>query len=372
MKNLTILLLLPLVLFIVGCQSENIIEESMFPTSGVCKLVMNAKIESFDGKPTRAGEASVWKDGDCVYLSFVRDGNAVKGRAIYDADDNDWTLYYDGILTNGTYKGKAAYIEGVSDNTSNIRLSHRNSVFADEDIVCEKTSEMLMVNATLRPQTGRIRFWGEPGMDFDVSGVWCYNGLDVNECSLSKDESTLFVKINNDGYSDYVYCSFPQLSRSLSVAYGNHSFMTICEHPILDAGQSGYMSLPTETRHNGWEMTVITLPVLSSVTTSCVEDQGTVTFTAEVLSAGNGSVTDCGFVYSKIENPTISDGKVSCGNKEQFSATINDLTVGEKYYVRAYAINQVGTAYSEQTSFIAGGGRPKDDDLNRPVLVRRR
>lgn len=371
MKKYAFVLLLPVMLFMMGCQNENIIEEETQNTTGVCKLVMNASLESFDGPSTRSESNSTWNDGDCVYLVFQANGNKVKSRAIYDETNDDWTLYYDGILTNGKYSGKAVYIEGVSENVSKIALSHRNSVFIAETIECEKTTEMMSINASLMPQTGRIRFLGTPGREFEVSGIWCYKALETSDCQLSLDETEQIIRINEDGYSDYVYCGFPQLSRNLSVSYDNYIYTTVCEHPILDAAQSGYMELPTEAKHNGWNMTVITLPTLSKVTTTCVENEGTVSFSAEVLSAGNGNLRECGFVYSKNENPTISDGKVACDDKEKLSATINGLTVGDRYYVRAYAINQIGTAYSEQASFIAGGGRPHDGDIDRPVLAKK-
>lgn len=368
MKKYALSLLLPLMTFMMGCQNENIHEEPTDDKPGVCQLVMNASLEMFDGQLTRSGSGSTWNDGDCIYLVFQANGSKVKGRAIYDEPNNDWTLYYDGILPNGKYSGKAVYVEGVSENVSKITLSHRNSVYADGNIVCEKTSEMIKITATLKPQTGRIRFLGTPGHEFELAGVWCYKALETSDCQLSQDETEQIIRINEDGYSDYVYCSFPQLSRNLSVSYDKYVYTTVCEHPILDVAQSGYMELPTEAKHNGWNMTIITLPTLSKVTTTCVENQGTVSFSSEVLSAGNGTLCECGFVYSKNENPTISDGKVACDDKEKLSATINGLTVGDRYYVRAYAINQIGTAYSEQTSFIAGGGRPQDGDIDRPVL----
>lgn len=371
MKKLSIILFLPLMMFATACQNDSVIDEKVEQNTGVCKLKINANIESFDAPATRANGSSSWRNGDCVYLSFQQEGNKVKGRALYDESSNDWTLYYDGILTNGIYKGKAVHITEVSSNTTNVKFSHLNNVYADDEIVCEKTTEMMIVNATLRPQTGRVRFLGEPGNKFNLSGVWHYNVLNANDCSLCKDESTLNIKINNDGYSDYVYCSFPQLSRTLTISYDNYIYTTICEHPILDIAQSGYMELPTEAKHNGWNMTVLSLPTLSNVVSTSVEGEGTVTLTAQVLTTGNGTISECGFVYSVIDNPTVNDVKILCDDKQNLSTTINGLTVGERYYVRAYAINEVGIAYSEESSFIAGGGRPNDEDIDRPELVKK-
>ncbi len=53
-----------------------------------------------------------------------------------------------------------------------------------------------------------------------------------------------------------------------------------------------------------------------------------------------------GFVYSKNNNPTIADTKVSVGKGVgEFNATIQNLEPLTTYYVRAFATNSYGTAY---------------------------
>ena len=108
-------------------------------------------------------------------------------------------------------------------------------------------------------------------------------------------------------------------------------------------------------------------PSLSSVTINSQED-GIATFKAVVTSAGNGTISESGFVYSTTEMPTLANSKLVSSDKESLTATTEKLTIGTRYYVRAYATNEKGTSYGKQASFIAGGGRPDDDDLNRPIL----
>ena len=72
----------------------------------------------------------------------------------------------------------------------------------------------------------------------------------------------------------------------------------------------------------------------------------------EVTDDGNGVVTERGVVYSTNPNPTIENNKVVCGSgKGAFSCNLTDLQDGSTYYVRAYAVNQKGTAYGEEKSF---------------------
>ena len=72
----------------------------------------------------------------------------------------------------------------------------------------------------------------------------------------------------------------------------------------------------------------------------------------EVTNDGNGVVTERGVVYSTTPNPTTSNSKVVSGSgKGSFTCNLNDLQVVTTYYVRAYAVNEKGTAYGEEKSF---------------------
>ena len=72
----------------------------------------------------------------------------------------------------------------------------------------------------------------------------------------------------------------------------------------------------------------------------------------EVTNDGNGEVAERGVVYSTTSNPTTSNSKVVSGSgKGSFTCILNDLQESTTYYVRAYAVNEKGTAYGEETSF---------------------
>ena len=71
-----------------------------------------------------------------------------------------------------------------------------------------------------------------------------------------------------------------------------------------------------------------------------------------VISHGNHPIIAQGVCWSKNRNPTIADNKTSnYTGLGLYTSCINNLTSQTTYYVRAYATNQVGTGYSEQTSF---------------------
>lgn len=75
---------------------------------------------------------------------------------------------------------------------------------------------------------------------------------------------------------------------------------------------------------------------------------GSARFTGTILSAGDPTYTEKGFIYGLNENLLFGDNNVVVdGNDEgAFSATVEGLSPGLRYYVKAYAINRAGVAYS--------------------------
>lgn len=71
-----------------------------------------------------------------------------------------------------------------------------------------------------------------------------------------------------------------------------------------------------------------------------------------VTNDGGAEVTERGIVYATTQNPTTADSKVSNGSGlGEFTYNLTDLQDGTTYYIRAYAINEKGTAYGEEVSF---------------------
>ena len=89
----------------------------------------------------------------------------------------------------------------------------------------------------------------------------------------------------------------------------------------------------------------ITTAVPTNVTCYSMVMGGNVTFD------GNATVTERGVCYSTSQNPTTSSPKLSMGSGTgTFSNTVSGLSSNTTYYLRAYAINNQGTAYGTQVS----------------------
>jgi uncharacterized protein (TIGR02145 family) len=72
----------------------------------------------------------------------------------------------------------------------------------------------------------------------------------------------------------------------------------------------------------------------------------------EVTSEGSSTVTAKGVCWSTDHIPTISDSKISDGTgKGSFTSTLTGLKANTKYYVRAYATNNAGTAFGSVETF---------------------
>ena len=93
---------------------------------------------------------------------------------------------------------------------------------------------------------------------------------------------------------------------------------------------------------------------MPTVTTSAVTQITETTAVAggNVTADGGASVTERGVVYSTTANPTTASGKVVNGSGTgSFTCNLTGLQASTTYYVRAYAINEKGTAYGEQVTF---------------------
>ena len=97
--------------------------------------------------------------------------------------------------------------------------------------------------------------------------------------------------------------------------------------------------------------TAITVPTVTTASATNISSNSA-TVGGEVTDDGNGVVAERGVVYSTTPNPTVENNKVVCGSsKGAFTCNLTDLQDGVTYYVRAYAVNEKGTAYGEEKSF---------------------
>ncbi|NSW93969.1 MAG: fibrobacter succinogenes major paralogous domain-containing protein [Bacteroidales bacterium] len=94
------------------------------------------------------------------------------------------------------------------------------------------------------------------------------------------------------------------------------------------------------------ELAVVSTSQVNMITTNSAVSGG------NVLSDGGSSVTARGVCWSTNSTPTVSDSHTTDGSGTgSFSSSITGLNPNTTYYVRAYAVNSVGTAYGSVISF---------------------
>ena len=94
-----------------------------------------------------------------------------------------------------------------------------------------------------------------------------------------------------------------------------------------------------------------TVPELTTVAVTAVTLNSAVSG-GTIVADGGEDITAKGVCWSTSVNPTIADTKTSDGTgSASFTSNIVGLSEGTTYYVRAYATNEVGTAYGNELTF---------------------
>ncbi|MDI6401167.1 FISUMP domain-containing protein, partial [Balneolaceae bacterium ANBcel3] len=79
----------------------------------------------------------------------------------------------------------------------------------------------------------------------------------------------------------------------------------------------------------------------------------------DITDDGGAEITGRGVCWATGENPTLDDSCEASGSGTgSYEVELSELDPDQTYYVRAYAINQAGTAYGGQESFTTRDGIP--------------
>ncbi|MBK9292325.1 MAG: fibrobacter succinogenes major paralogous domain-containing protein [Bacteroidetes bacterium] len=121
-------------------------------------------------------------------------------------------------------------------------------------------------------------------------------------------------------------------------------------HPNIwrpSRGKSAGLSVRCVRNHSGEAgVPVIETTTVTNITGTTATSGGTVT------SSGGATVTQRGVVYGTAPNPTVLDNLTFDGSGTgSFQSQLENLEPGTTYYLRAYATNNVGTAYGSELVF---------------------
>ena len=136
-------------------------------------------------------------------------------------------------------------------------------------------------------------------------------------------------------------------------AGGTQGVIVNIDRSLLESGEN-VTTIHVTSNDGNKQLTVkatnaTVLPTLNTLETTNITSS-TAVLNAEILTKGVPSYSERGFVYALESNPTLENtiaqltAKVT--EENLYSATVTGLELGEEYYVRGYAINEAGVAYS--------------------------
>lgn len=120
---------------------------------------------------------------------------------------------------------------------------------------------------------------------------------------------------------------------------------------VVTALGGGSKELTVKVKNSG------ELPIVNIIETTAI-DSVTYRIKCEVMSDGGQTVTERGVCWNTFGDPTLDDETIqnANGGSGQFTIRMEHLTIGTKYYVRAYAKSAFGVGYSQVIKFTANNG----------------
>jgi hypothetical protein len=187
------------------------------------------------------------------------------------------------------------------------------------------------------------------------------NKLDFGDLSSTQE---LYFYNNSDEIVSFSmsnipsWASFSHSSGSVP-AGGNTSLSVSVNRDAVDYGtHTQIVSVAYKGKTSGTlsltiQMQKVKLSAPTVTINAAAEDitQNGFTIQGELTATGGAVVTSYGHCWGLTQNPTVENNKTDNGSTTDigsFKSVVNELTPGTTYYVRTYATNQYGTAYSQQ------------------------
>lgn len=242
------------VISLVSCTKEEIATADANELH-TCTMTLVGDAPSYD-LVTKAGSATTWADGSTIYLRMDSVNGMTTGTAVYNATKGSWTLsYYGALYENETNLCTAIYVDNaVSVEGHVINTSAESGIYTDTQGSYLFKEGDLVVTANLSPKTGRIRFQGEAGTEMRVFGISHYSAYNNETDSYVTTPIVISTTVAQDGFTPYIYGFFtdeaePTISLWIDA---KEAFTRYCSSAVLNVGESGKMTIPLETAHNGW------------------------------------------------------------------------------------------------------------------------
>lgn len=325
-------------------------------------------------------EAVLDKNTDCAsdagyyqlnlysYPSSSLSGVTISSVAVYTVVNQEFSLAYAAKLKLAVKVGGTTYYSGEkeldpggsTETKSNSWITNPNTGLA------WTTSEIdsLVAGCSMNSKSTSIKCWNYQlwvVVTYTASAptVTTSDPTDITQTSFTANgnlTATGGATVTKLGFVYKTGSGDPTIADSFS--YGTGSFSVGAYELCLSSLSTGTTYRVRAYAENsvgigyGSTIEVTTLSYLApTVSTGSASSIGSSSFTmgGEVTLTGGQDVTRRGFCYSSTNtDPTISDSveyEDGTYTAEAYSLSIVSLNAGKKYYIKAYAVNSIGTSY---------------------------
>ena len=242
-----------------------------------------------------------------------------------DQEGNLYQVSIDSLAEGTKYYARSRAINKVNSHVSAPQI-FKTKAYELASITTDSITDITVSSAKLH---GTMLEWGTDSMPEIGFCIATHENVTIaDSCivySIEESKDSIIYSINLDNLSDNTtYYVRAYAKNNKGVSYGEELSLGTIE---------------------------IVVPQVGTTTISNIS-YTSATATSEILNDGGSAVTERGVCYSTSQNPTISDNKIeSDSSVGSFSCDFIGLVAGQKYYVRAFATNNKGTSYGEETSF---------------------
>ena len=221
-------------------------------------------------------------------------------------------------LSKGDYNGSINITSNGGTATIKVNMSIKGAVLKVTPSTLdfgeiETSKELFISNET---EIGSITYSIQPSVNWII--------LSSNEGTVDTNTDKIKVLVNRDGLATNDYNE----KLTINTKDGRKEISVIVKQIERTVAKVGIGSS------------------FSDITETSFSIKGT------ILSTGGHEISSYGHCWSEHDTPTIeNDNKNNFGNSteiREFTSNISGLDAGKTHYVRAYAVNNKGTVYSEQ------------------------
>lgn len=366
-----------------ACSSDMEAPETQSGTDGwqKIKMTLNVSKPSFEEDATRAAVGD-WKDKDRLFLTFFLDsGTKIPGLAFYEESTNSWDVEAYGALDTDSKSRKVQvlYFDTLAtysitgSGSLTVSMSPQTGIYRDTTATYTNKDGNIVVNASLTPATGRVRFHSDKGTSLRVSGPTMYSTYDAKSGAFTSTAQYWSSVTDSTEYTPYLYATYvgvssPSLTISSKTPSGQSGRYTTTPNTstFLATGKSGWMNVPTVERHKNWIYSVENVSYGSwsaystdniTIAIKDIEEGDTLAFTYKVYNSYNYSSNK---LYYSLYASTSSQpsNTLLCSSSSNtysylFTRTFTSYDVQQSdtwylylyYYRYSTSSSYVGTAY---------------------------